>query len=151
MTCPTFTNGITDKDLKVLKSTNCGSDAVLDDNVDFITSDESNSKTPKRAPIQNQINIPVTETASVITSQKTPNHPINSDKLGDIKANKMAMKKYGVFLIKENSFLSSELQNKQETIYSLLETNSSLFKSLRDPSLKILPPQIVRYQMVYTK
>ena len=45
-----------DKDLKILIPNNCESDALLDDNVDFVTSDESNPKTPERAPIQNQIN-----------------------------------------------------------------------------------------------
>ena len=85
-------NGIIDKDLKILISTNCKSDAVLDDNVDFVTSDKSNPETPQRTPIQNQINAPVIETAPLITSQKTPNIPINSDKLREIKFNMIAMK-----------------------------------------------------------
>ena len=43
-----------------------------------------------------------------------------------------------VFLEKENSVLHSELENKQKTIDSLLETNNSLFKSIRDPSLLVI-------------
>ena len=39
-------NGIINRDLKILISTNCKSD-----NVDFVTSDESNLKTPQRTPI----------------------------------------------------------------------------------------------------
>ena len=39
-----------------------------------------------------------------------------------------------VFLEKENSILRSELENKQKIIVLLLETNSSLCKSIRDPS-----------------
>ena len=39
-------NGIIDKDLKILISTNCKSDAVLHDNIDFVTSDKSNPETP---------------------------------------------------------------------------------------------------------
>ena len=85
-------NGIIDKDLKILISTNCKSDAVLHDNVDFVTSVKSNPETPQRTPIQNQINVPVIETEPVITSQKTPNIPINSDKLREIKVNMKAMK-----------------------------------------------------------
>ena len=56
------------------------------------------------------------------------------------------------FLEKENSILHLDLENKHKTIDSLLETNNSLFKFIRDPSslsFKILPPQIVRNQMVY--
>ena len=41
-----ITNGVIDKDLKILISTNCESDAILDDYVDFVTSGESNSNTP---------------------------------------------------------------------------------------------------------
>ena len=44
-------NGIIDKDLKILISTSCVSDAILDDNVDFVTSDKSNSESPQRGPI----------------------------------------------------------------------------------------------------
>ena len=87
-----ITNGIINKDLKILISSNCKSDAMLDDNVDFVISNESNPETPQRAPIQNQINAPVIETIPVITAQNTPNLPINSKKLGEIKANMMAMK-----------------------------------------------------------
>ena len=43
-----------------------------------------------------------------------------------------------VYLEKENSILSSELENKQKTIDSLLETNSSLFKSIRDLSSLVI-------------
>ena len=85
-------NGIIDKDLKILISTSCASDTILDDNVDFVTSDKSNPESPQRAPIQNQLNAPVIENAPVITSQKKPNLPINTDKLGKIKENMMAMK-----------------------------------------------------------
>ena len=55
------------------------------------------------------------------------------------------------FLEKENSILHLDLENKHKTIDSLLENNNSLFKFIRDPSslsFKILPPQIVRNQMV---
>ena len=76
-------NGIIDKDLKTLILTNCENDAILDDKVDFVSSDECNHETPQRAPIQSQINIPVIETTPVITSQKTPTLPRNSDKLGE--------------------------------------------------------------------
>ena len=60
-------NSIIDKDLKLLISTNCESDAILDDDVDFVTYDESNPETPQKVPIQNQINAPVTDTRPVIT------------------------------------------------------------------------------------
>ena len=43
-----------------------------------------------------------------------------------------------VFLEKENSVLRSELENTQKRIVSLLETNSSLFKSIRDPSSVVI-------------
>ena len=85
-------NGIIDKDLKILISTSCVSDAILDDNVDFVTSDKSNPESPQRAPIQNQLNAPVIKNTPVITSQKTSNLPINTNKLGKIKENIMAMK-----------------------------------------------------------
>ena len=100
-------NGIINRDLKILISTNCESD-----NVDFVTSDESNLKTPQRTPIQNQINVPVIETTPVITSQKTHNLIINSDKLGEIKANMMAIK---------SSFMNEiyELKNKISLLRSL--------------------------------
>ena len=68
-------NGIIDKDLKILISTSCVSDAILDDNVDFVTSDKSNPESPQRVPIQNQLNSPVIENAPTIISQKTPNPP----------------------------------------------------------------------------
>ena len=68
-------NGIIDKDLKSLISTSCGGDAILDDNVDFVTSDKSNPESPQRVPIQNQLNSPVIENAPTIISQKTPNPP----------------------------------------------------------------------------
>ena len=84
--------GIIDKDFKIKISTSCVSDAILDDNVNFVTSDKSNPESPQRTPIQNQLNVPVIENTSVITSQKTPNLPINTDKLGKIKENMMAMK-----------------------------------------------------------
>ena len=47
-------NGIIDKDLKIIISTNCECDAILNSNVDFVTYDESNPKTTWRAPIQNK-------------------------------------------------------------------------------------------------
>ena len=75
-------NGIIDKDLKILISTRWVSDAILDDNIDFVTSDKSNSESLQRALIQNQLNAPVIENTPVITSEKTPNLPINTDKLG---------------------------------------------------------------------
>ena len=87
-------NGIIDRDLKILISTCCDSKAILDDDVDFVTSNESNLETRQRAPIQNQINTPVIETTPLITSQKTISLPINSDKLGEIKVNMMAMKSF---------------------------------------------------------
>ena len=65
-------NGIIDKDLKILISTRWVSDAILDDNVDFVTSDKSNPESPQRALIQNQLNAPVIENTPVITSEKTP-------------------------------------------------------------------------------
>ena len=43
-----------------------------------------------------------------------------------------------VFLEKENSVLRSELEIKQKIIDSLLETNISLFKSIRDPSSVVI-------------
>ena len=83
-------NGIIDKDLKILISTSCVSDAILDDNVHFVTSNNSSPELPQRAPIHNQLNAPVIENTPVVTSQKTPNLPINTDKLG--KVNMMAIK-----------------------------------------------------------
>ena len=44
-------NGIIDKDLNILILTSWVSDAILDDNVDFVTSDKSNPESPQRAPI----------------------------------------------------------------------------------------------------
>ena len=85
-------NDIIDKDLNILILTSCVSDAILDDNVDFVTSDKSNPESPQRAPIQSQLNAPVIKNTPVITSQKTSNLPINTDKLGKIKENIMAMK-----------------------------------------------------------
>ena len=84
-------NGIIDKDLKILISTCWVSDAILDDNVDFVTS-KSNSESPQRVLIQNQLNAPVIENTPVITSEKTPNLPINTDKLGKVRENMMALK-----------------------------------------------------------
>lgn len=55
-------NSITDKELTILISTGYESDAILDYNVDFVISHESNPETPQRAPIQNQKNEPVIET-----------------------------------------------------------------------------------------
>ena len=43
-----------------------------------------------------------------------------------------------VFLEKENSIQHSELENKQEILVSLLENNSSLFKSIHDPSSVVI-------------
>ena len=43
-----------------------------------------------------------------------------------------------VFFEKENSVLRSELKNKQKIIVSLLKINSSLFKSIRDPSSVVI-------------
>ena len=170
-------NGIIDKDLKILISTRWVSDAILDDNVDFVTSDKSNSESLQRALIQNQLNAPVIENTPVITSEKTPNLPINTDKLGKVRENMMALKSTFmneiyelkkeislsrslddrneskepenshttnvletklVFLEKENSVLRSELEIKQKIIDSLLETNISLFKSIRDPSSVVI-------------
>ena len=51
-------NGIIGKNLKILISISCVSDTILDDNVDFVTSDKSNPESPQRAPIQNQLNAP---------------------------------------------------------------------------------------------
>ena len=63
-------NGILDKELKILISTSCVSDAILDDNVDFVTSDKSNSESPQRGPIQNQLNAPVIENTPIILHRK---------------------------------------------------------------------------------
>ena len=46
-----ISNGIIDKDLKIIISTSCVNDAILDDNADFVTSDKSNPESPQRAPI----------------------------------------------------------------------------------------------------
>ena len=43
-------NGIIDKGLKILISTNCESDAIVNDKLDFVTPDESNPETPQKAP-----------------------------------------------------------------------------------------------------
>ena len=115
--------------------------------VDLVTSDETNLK-----HLNNH---------TYITSQKTPNLPLNSDKLDEIKANLMAKSFFMneiyelkneiplvrslsdgneskepknshsinvleiklIFLEKENPVLRSKLENKHETIDSLLETN----------------------------
>ena len=169
--------GIIDKDFKIKISTSCVSDAILDDNVNFVTSDKSNPESPQRTPIQNQLNVPVIENTPVITSQKKANLPINTDKLGKVKENMMAtmstfmneiyelkkeisllqslndrneskesenshtsnvLETKLVFLEKENSILRSEIVNKQKIIDSLLETNISFFKSIRDPSSVVI-------------
>ena len=44
-------NGIIGKDLKILFSTSCMSNAILDDNIDFVTFDKSNPELPQRAPV----------------------------------------------------------------------------------------------------
>ena len=44
-------NGIIGKDLKILFSTSCMSNAIPDDNIDFVTFDKSNPESPQRAPI----------------------------------------------------------------------------------------------------
>lgn len=51
--------------IKTLISVGCVRKAILNNNIDFVT-----SATPQRASIQNQINAPIIETAPVITSQK---------------------------------------------------------------------------------
>ena len=66
-------NGIIDKEFKILISTSCVSDAILDDNVDFVTN-KSNSESPQRGPIQNQLNAPVIENTPVILHR---NHRIS--------------------------------------------------------------------------
>ena len=43
-----------------------------------------------------------------------------------------------VFFEKENSVLRLKLENKQKIIVSLLKINSSLFKSIRDPSSVVI-------------
>ena len=52
-----------------------------------------------------------------------------------------------VFLEKENSILRSELENKQKTIDSILETNSKLFKSVRDPSSLVIQDFTYTYKI----
>ena len=56
--------------IKTLISVDCERKAILNNNIDFVTSDECNLETPQRASIQNQINAPIIETSPVITSQK---------------------------------------------------------------------------------
>ena len=60
----------------------------------------------------------------------------------ELKNRKMVMLstfwKQNVFLEQEMTVLRSELENKQKAINSLLETNNSLFKSIRDPSLLVI-------------
>ena len=56
--------------IKTLISVGCVRKAILNNNIDFVTSDECNLETPQRASIQNQINSPIMETAPVITSQR---------------------------------------------------------------------------------
>lgn len=46
-------NGIIEKDVTILIPSSCESKAILDDNVDFVTSDESNLETPQRASTHN--------------------------------------------------------------------------------------------------
>ena len=43
-----------------------------------------------------------------------------------------------VFFEKENSVLRLKLENKQKIMVSLLKINSSLFKSIRDPSSVVI-------------
>ena len=68
-------NGIIDKGLKILISTNCESDAIVNDKLDFVTPDESNPETPQKAPGQNQINAPVIENTPVINSHTRDTQP----------------------------------------------------------------------------
>ena len=56
--------------IKTLISVGCVRKAILNNNIDFVTSDECNLETPQKASIQNQINAPIMETAPVITSQR---------------------------------------------------------------------------------
>ena len=51
--------------IKTLISVGCVRKAILNNNIDFVT-----SETPQRTSIQNQINAPIIETAPVIFSQK---------------------------------------------------------------------------------
>ena len=46
-------NGIIDKDVTSLIPNSCESKAILDDSVDFVTSDESNLEIPQRVSTQN--------------------------------------------------------------------------------------------------
>ena len=64
------------------------------------------------------LNAPVIETTPVITSPKTPNLPINSDKLGEINANMMGMKSF---------FMNEiyELKNEISLLRSLNDRNES--------------------------
>ena len=111
-------NGIIDKDLKILISTRWVSDAILDDNVDFVTSDKSNPESPQRALIQNQLNAPVIENTPVITSEKTPKLPINTDKLGKVRENMMALKSTfmnEIYELKKELSLSRSLDDRNES------------------------------------
>ena len=74
-------NAIIDKNLNILISVNCESDAILGDNVNFVTSNESNPEAPQRAPIHNQTNASAIEATPVTTSQKTCNLPIPTRQL----------------------------------------------------------------------
>ena len=56
--------------IRTLISVDCERKAILNNNIDFVTSDECNLEPPQRASIQNQINAPIIETSPVITSQK---------------------------------------------------------------------------------
>ena len=104
-------NGIIDKDLKILIPTSCESDALQEDKVDFVTPDESYLETLQKALVQNQINAPVVKHTPVITSQKTPSLPINSDKLCEDNANMMATTTF---------FMNQIYGLKNEIHYSLL-------------------------------
>ena len=85
-------NVMVDKDVKILISSNCASDAIQD--FDFVTTNETNPETSQRASIKDHINAPVIKTTLVITSHTTPSLPINSNKLGEVKVNMASMKSF---------------------------------------------------------
>ena len=83
-------NGIIDKDLKILLSSNCNSDIAQNNNIDFVASDESDRIMSQKDPGQNQINVPVIENTFTVNIH----FPLDSNKFCEITAKMITMKSF---------------------------------------------------------